>query len=565
MKKQLLNINVPKVPKPTFDDFKGFNEKFSVIHDFITRLLIIGALVASFYFFLKEMTSNKYVLTSIEVAKSIEGNKGMYAGDLKQKIVMDMKEIMKKAENATHCTSNIANTVSSEAIPLNFAGLDLNQMFLYLRNFLKMQNREIRVYLMESEENSTRIKVLLSVGNETQTIHTFSTKDSVTTFLAENILKYNAPHNMGLYLIDKLQNDSTRNREIDEIVNFLSKLQEGEIWWEKLFQNNNWERKKFHLKAMKSYSNKDYINAKRNYDSIPNFEKYPEILLEIAQTYNQINADCQSKLDSLETVNRMLKSYIPKIDSLIVEADSLEKIRQITDLKCLTDVKKKCLSDSTSNWKEMSTLDSTINANISQTLEFCSKATAPNRKKYLEEDEDKRIQRESLKSRSLMILADAFGINKKYKDSEDKLIQAIKALSKYDIESNAAIYNWAANIKLSHLKINDSTVVCDSILKKSEYYISKAISLDKNNGNYYDTYAEILLKKGDVKGFYAKIDSALSYPNISKKITVFDYKQDSRWALFQKDANFSEILEKHRHNEKQVSVDKGSDPVAKSN
>jgi hypothetical protein len=246
--------------KPSFDNFKTFNERFSIIHEFIIRIGIIIVLCTFFYFFFKEITSNKYVLTSIEVARATEDNDKIYPNDLKQEIILSLKKIIGEAKNATHSTSNIANSVSNDAIPLSIGGFDLSQVFLYVRKFLNMQNREIRTYIMNEGE---RYKVLISVGNEAQTEKIFKDKKEIPLFLAVKILKYNSPHKLGLYLIEQ-QKDTTENEELESVIKYLQVLNDNESLWVKLFQNNNWKAKQLHLEAMKYYSKKNNSDALKN-------------------------------------------------------------------------------------------------------------------------------------------------------------------------------------------------------------------------------------------------------------------------------------------------------------
>jgi hypothetical protein len=519
MKKQLLNINVPKVPKPTFDDFKGFNEKFSIIYDFITRVIIIGVLLTFLLFFLKEMTSNRYVLTSIEVAKEIEENDKIYQSDLKQKIIIDMKSMMGNAKNATHSISSIANSVSNDAIPLNIAGFDLNQMFLYLRSFFQMQNREIRAYLMREGIDSQKYKVLLSVGNEAQTETIISGEGAVNLFLAEKILKYNAPHKVGLYLIDKLKNDVSKQKEIDEVIKYLGTLEEDESWWEKVFQNNNWAEKKFHLEAMKHYNIKDYYSAKLYYDSIPNLKKYPEILLEIAQTNNQLNKDYNDNISILKKVNGGIKNAI-------FESDIYDINRAIISI----------------NENVIQFNEKEIKRNIVQTIDLCENVKNKKDSYFLEANEDKILKIKSIKRSSLIILAEAYSTNNYFQKSDENLEEALNELQKDDNLTKADIYNWAANIKLTQFKMDSCSSFSIERIQKAEDYIKQAIAFKVFDGNHFDTYAEILLAKRDIPGFYTYLSRALEYPNLSKKITSKDYKKDLRWSSFWDNPRFVDVL-----------------------
>lgn len=76
----------------------------------------------------------------------------------------------------------------------------------------------------------------------------------------------------------------------------------------------------------------------------------------------------------------------------------------------------------------------------------------------------------------------------------------------------------------------------------AEKYIKKAIELQKNEGNYYDTYAEILLKMGKLDTFYENITLALKYPNKIQGVTTEGYKKDKRWVSVINTPKFQAIL-----------------------
>lgn len=474
--KRLIPANIKK---PTFDDFEIFNKRFSIIYEFLIRITIIVVLITLFFYFMKEITSKKYVLTNIEVARSVE-SKNIYAGDLKQKIIIDMKNIMGNAKNATHTSSSITNTVSNDAIPLNIGGFDLNQIFVNLRRFFQMRNREIKAYLMSGGKNE-EFKLVLNIGNEPQIEKSLKNEIEVTQFLAEKILFYNTPHKMGLFYIE--EQDSV---QVKEIIKHLDEQAINENWLSKLFNGNHWEDKKNHIEAMNYYSNKKYKEALVEYKKIKDI--YPEIKLEIANTKTKIFADTATKK---------------------VEQDKLfMAVENICNLYSDT---------SKSSIKRLLKAD------------------------YLD-DEDALLKSKALVSRANMILSDIHSQKAKYEDSDKLLNLAIKSLSEEDFESNSDIYNWAANIKMRQL--NDST------LKNSEYtaikelaveYCKKAIEL-KNDGNYFDTLAEIKLRECNLKDFYKNINLALKYPNKAKDITKEDYKIDKRWSYYINSVEFQAVL-----------------------
>ena len=476
--------------KLTFDGFKSFNEKFSIIHDFTIRVSVIFAMITFFFYFSKQITSNKYILNSIEVAKTTEEDSKIYADDLKQEIILNMKSIIGKAKNATHSSSSIANTVSNSSIPLAIGGFDLNQIFLYFRDFFNMQNREVRAYVMGEGK---KYRILLSIGSDSQTESIFASKKEITLFLAEKILKYNSPHKLGLYLVE-LQ-DTTKNRDIEETIKYLRDLEAGEGYLERLFQHNNWQEKRLHLEAMKLYSSKKYVDAKIKYDSIPNYEKYPEILLEIAQLNNQVRH----------------------------QKKTLNEVKQKSD----------------------------------EVISYCNRVLNGVNYSFLEEAEDQDIKSKSLKNTALLILADVLSDSKNKKDiqlSETYLTKVTGELSEEDNTTKAYINNWAANIKLNQLKnIKVADNDCNKIencLKDAENYIKKAIEFKNTEGNYYDTYAEILLERvnleeGNTDRFYEMITLALKHPNIPKKISANDYMNDSRWSFFRNEKKFLDVLRKY--------------------
>jgi tetratricopeptide (TPR) repeat protein len=62
--------------------------------------------------------------------------------------------------------------------------------------------------------------------------------------------------------------------------------------------------------------------------------------------------------------------------------------------------------------------------------------------------------------------------------------------------------------------------------------IRRVINANKNDGNLYDTYAEILFDLNDRKSskeFCESVENALNHPNVFDGITLNNYKGDIRW------------------------------------
>ena len=255
-----IQIKIQRLKNTSFDDFKMFNERFSIIHEFLVRVAVILGLTTVFFFFLKEITTNKYILTNIEVAHSIEEGKDerIYHSDLRQKIIKEIKLITKRSETEDGSVANDAN-------PINFGGFDLNQIFLYFRSFFNMQNREIRVYVDYTSKWFTDKSVIkkyetsISIGNEEPIEQKHSSEQQIAHFLAEQILLYNAPYKLGLHLIEVGDYD-----QLENITTHLQNLADKEHWWEKLFQNNNWTEKKKYLEMIAfCYNNKYLLNKSK--------------------------------------------------------------------------------------------------------------------------------------------------------------------------------------------------------------------------------------------------------------------------------------------------------------
>lgn len=327
MKQPLLTAKsaIQKLPKPSFENFKIFNERFSIVHEFVIRVAVIFGLITLLFFFLKEMTSNKYVLTTIDIAKSIENKQEIYSSDLRQKINLEMKDMISNSKKDATTQQSIKGAVSNENTPINFGGFDLNQVFLYFRSFFNLQSREMRVYVMRdetkknTEQNSKNYKVLLSIGDEVQPEQeVVSGEEGVSLFLSKKILEYNAPYNLGLYHIRKGVNNKN---EIERIMSLLNNLKDNEHWWERIFQKNNWKEKVICLEAIR-FSRENI----KDYDFVEDF--YP-INPDKDKTILMLN-----KIDSLNKKNNALNKI------LITKSDSIKKkIKNQTDSCLVVDSK----------------------------------------------------------------------------------------------------------------------------------------------------------------------------------------------------------------------------------
>lgn len=347
-----IKIDVPeKLKKLPFDKFKIFNERFTIIYDLLIRVILLFVLMTVFYFFLKKITSNKYVLTNVEVARSLEeGEDKIYSSDLKQKIIMNMKTMMKIAKNATHTSSNIAGAVASDAIPLNIGGFDLNQMFLHFRNFFNMQNKEISAYLMKIDKGKNKFKVLLKIGENEQTESDFANEENITEFLGEEILKYNDPHKIGLYYIVK--QDTVK---LQEIITRLTALDSSQSRWEKIFQDNNWKEKATHLEAMNLFRNERMEGALKKFKEIHNYKEYPEIVLEIAQINNRLDK-------GLDTTINVTKKLIKDQSGKYLDGKGEKELKE----KSIKSTALMILADSYSRLKNYSESENYLNSAVNQ-------------------------------------------------------------------------------------------------------------------------------------------------------------------------------------------------------
>jgi hypothetical protein len=298
---------ISRIPKPTFEKFKNFNEKFSIAHEFAIRLSVIIGIFTLAYYLIKEISANKYVLTTVEVSHSIElgikSTKGIYANDLRQKIIKEIEKIVENDYTKNSIEIEEAESYSNDPTTINVGGFDLNQLFLYFRSFFNLQNREIKVYVSENdgENNTTKpYSLYFKAGDKEKKDSSFSEPKEIQFFLAKKIVEYNSPYHLGLFLVNQ---KNINSKEIDRIIVRLNRLDSTESLWEKVFQSNFWEEKKCILQGLR------FLKTKYNDVSI-----YKKIKL----NYTTPNEDnCQCILKEINSINLRNEKENSQIDSLI--------------------------------------------------------------------------------------------------------------------------------------------------------------------------------------------------------------------------------------------------------
>jgi tetratricopeptide (TPR) repeat protein len=81
---------------------------------------------------------------------------------------------------------------------------------------------------------------------------------------------------------------------------------------------------------------------------------------------------------------------------------------------------------------------------------------------------------------------------------------------------------------------------------EAEIYLKKALFADPKDGNTWDTYAELMLVKGDTLRFYNCIEQALKNHNPTEGVSSENYKKDARWQRFWGDKRFLDLLKKYK-------------------
>jgi tetratricopeptide (TPR) repeat protein len=81
---------------------------------------------------------------------------------------------------------------------------------------------------------------------------------------------------------------------------------------------------------------------------------------------------------------------------------------------------------------------------------------------------------------------------------------------------------------------------------EAEIYLKKALLADPKDGNTWDTYAELMLIKGDTSRFYNCIEQALKNHNPTEGVSAEGYATDARWQKVWRDKKFKELLAKYK-------------------
>ncbi len=79
----------------------------------------------------------------------------------------------------------------------------------------------------------------------------------------------------------------------------------------------------------------------------------------------------------------------------------------------------------------------------------------------------------------------------------------------------------------------------------AEDALKKALIADYNNGNTWDTYAELMLMKGDTNRFFYCLDKALQFQNPTEGIGVAAYQTDRRWQTTRQMTRFGDLILKY--------------------
>lgn len=79
----------------------------------------------------------------------------------------------------------------------------------------------------------------------------------------------------------------------------------------------------------------------------------------------------------------------------------------------------------------------------------------------------------------------------------------------------------------------------------AEEVLKKALFADPKDGNSWDTYAELMMLKGDIEHFYQYIENALKNRNPTEGVTAEFYAKDHRWEKFKNEKRFKDLLLKY--------------------
>jgi tetratricopeptide (TPR) repeat protein len=80
---------------------------------------------------------------------------------------------------------------------------------------------------------------------------------------------------------------------------------------------------------------------------------------------------------------------------------------------------------------------------------------------------------------------------------------------------------------------------------EAEIYLKKALLADPKDGNTWDTYAELMLIKGDTLRFYNCIEQALKNHNPTEGVSAEGYAVDGRWQKVWVEKRFRQLLTKY--------------------
>ncbi len=81
---------------------------------------------------------------------------------------------------------------------------------------------------------------------------------------------------------------------------------------------------------------------------------------------------------------------------------------------------------------------------------------------------------------------------------------------------------------------------------EAEIYLKKALFADSKDGNTWDTYAELMLIKGDTLRFYNCIEQALKNHNPTEGVSAEGYAKDARWQKIWTEKRFVNLLTKYK-------------------
>jgi hypothetical protein len=306
-KNVILKNVILKFPKPTFEKFKTINEQINIIHQFLIRFAVVVGICTLSYYLIKEISSNKYVLTSIEISHSIGVHKKdslrLYSNDLRQKIIKEIEGIVETSNAIIGEEDFETESYTNDPTTINVGGFDLNQLFLYFRSFFNLQNREIKFYVYDNNNDKEKYPYSVSykVGNKEKRDLPFSTPSEIERFFAKKIVEYNSPYYLGLYLLNA---QKPEDLEIKRIISRLDTLTKYESFWERSFQNNLWEEKSNILSSLNflktTFDEKEtgnFIKKNRKLIIEPNESNCSVILKSI----EKINCDRIGYLKGLKT------------------------------------------------------------------------------------------------------------------------------------------------------------------------------------------------------------------------------------------------------------------------